>query len=163
MHIQVVALNCKNIDCTDPSHVVEVNTLYENVISAIVSADTEAFAKERDVRRGKAYNRPGWSDYVDELHKSARECFLLWRDTGKPRQGQVFNMMQQSRARFKYAIRAVKQRGNAVRRESLAEKMTNNSKCAFWKEIKKMNNVNTPLPNCIAGVSGGSNIAELWR
>ena len=26
-----------------------------------------------------------------------------------------------------------------------------------------MNNVNTPLPNCIAGVSGGSNISELWR
>ena len=93
-----------------------------------------------------------WSDYVDELHKSARECFLLWRDTGKPRQGQVFNMMQQSRARFKYAIRAVKQRENALRRESLAKKMTNNSNCAFWKEIKKMNNVNTPLPNCIAGV-----------
>ena len=23
------------------------------------------------------YNRPGWTDYVDELHKSARECFLL--------------------------------------------------------------------------------------
>ena len=41
--------------------------------------------------------------------------------------------------------------------------MTNNSNCAFWKEIKKMNNVNTPLPNCIAGVSGGSYIAELWR
>ena len=33
----------------------------------------------------------------------------------------------------------------------------------FLKEIKKMNNVNTPLPNRIAGVSGGSNIAELWR
>ena len=26
-----------------------------------------------------------------------------------------------------------------------------------------MNNVNTPLPNCIAGVSGGSNFAELLR
>ena len=44
VHIPVVALNCKNIDCTDLSHVVEVNTFYENVISAIVSADTEAFA-----------------------------------------------------------------------------------------------------------------------
>ena len=54
------------------------------MISAIVSADTEAFAKVRDGRRSKAYNRPEWSDYVDELHKSARECFLLWRDTGKP-------------------------------------------------------------------------------
>ena len=72
VHIPVVALNCTNIDCTDLSHVIEVNTFYENVISAIVSADTEAFAKVRDGRRGKAYNRPGWSDYVDELHKRAR-------------------------------------------------------------------------------------------
>ena len=38
-------------------------------------------------------------------------------------------MMQQSRARFKYAIRAVKQRENALRRESLAKKMANNSMC----------------------------------
>ena len=36
MHIPVVALNCKNIDCTDLSHVVEVNTFYENVISVIL-------------------------------------------------------------------------------------------------------------------------------
>ena len=75
---------------------------------------------------------------------------MLWRDTGKPRQGQIFDMMQQSRARFKYVIRAVKQRQNALRRESLGKKMTINSNCAFWKEIKKLNNANTPLPNCIA-------------
>ena len=62
----------KHVDCTDPSHVAEVNTFYDNVVSAIVSADTEAFANARDGRRGKAYNRPGWSDYVDELHMSAR-------------------------------------------------------------------------------------------
>ncbi len=59
MHIPVVVLNCNNVDCTDPSHVAEVNTFYENVISAIVFADTEAFANVRDGRRGKAYNRPG--------------------------------------------------------------------------------------------------------
>ena len=94
VHIPVVALNCKHVDCTDPSRVAEVNTFYENVISAVVSADTEAFAHVRDGRRGKAYNCPGWSDYVDELHKSARECFLQWHDTGKPRQGQIFDMMQ---------------------------------------------------------------------
>ena len=88
---------------TDPSRVAEVNTFYENVISAIVSADTEAFANVRDGRRGKVYNRPGWSDYVDELHKSARECFLLWHDTGKPRWCQILDMMQKSRARFKNA------------------------------------------------------------
>ena len=163
VHIPVVALNCKNVDCTDPSHVAEVNLFYENLIPSIKSADTEAFANVRNGRRDKAYDRPGWSDYVDELHQSAGECFLSWRDTGKPRQGQKFDLMQQSGARFKYAIRAIKQRENAPRREYLAKKMTSNSNCAFWKEIKKMNNVNTPLPNCIAGVSGGGNISELWR
>ena len=122
VHIPVVALNCKHVDCTDPSHVAEVNTFYESVIPAIAYADTEAFANVLDCGRGKAYNRPGWSDYVDELHKSARECFLLWRDTRKPRRGQIFDMMQQSRARFKSAVRAVKQRENALRRESLAKK-----------------------------------------
>ena len=66
---------------------VEVKTFYENVISAIVFADTEAFANVRDGRRGQSYNRSGWSDYVDEFHQSARECFLLWCDTGKPRPG----------------------------------------------------------------------------
>ena len=60
VHIPVVALICKKkFDCTDHSHVAEVNTFYENVISAIVFADTEAFANVRDGRRGKAYNRPG--------------------------------------------------------------------------------------------------------
>ena len=47
-NIPVVALNFNNIDCTDLSHVVEVTTFYENVISAIVSGDTEVFAKVRD-------------------------------------------------------------------------------------------------------------------
>ena len=136
VHIPVVALNCKNVDCTDPSHVAEVNLFYENLISSIKFADTEAFANEHNGRRDKAYNRPGWSDYVDELHQSARECFLLWRDTGKPRHGQIFDLMQRSRARFKYANRAIKQRENALRRESLAKKMTSKSNCAFRKEIK---------------------------
>ena len=36
-------------------------------------------------------------------------------------------------------------------------------KLCFLERNPEMNNVNTPLPNCIAGVSGGSNIAELWR
>ena len=126
VHTPVVALNCRNVDCTDPSHVAEVNLFYENLISSITSADTEAFANGRNGRRDKAYNRPGWSDYVDELHQSARECFLLWRDTGTPRQGKIFDLMQQSRARFKYAIRAIKHRENALRRESLAKKMTSN-------------------------------------
>ena len=125
------------------------------MISAISSADAESFANVRNGRRDTSYNRPGWSDYVDELHQSARECFLLWRDTGKPRQGQIVDLMQQSRARFKYAIRAVKQKQNALRRESLAKKMTINSNCTFWKEIKKIINVNTPLPNCIAIVLQG--------
>lgn len=52
---------------------------------------------------------------VSDLHKSAREFFLLWRDSGKPKHGQIFQMMQSSRARFKYSLRFVKQHENTLR------------------------------------------------
>ena len=81
---------------------------------------------------------------------------------GKPRQGQLFDLMQQSRARFKYALRFIKREENAMRRESLAKKMSEKTNSAFWKEIRKMNNANTPLPNTIHGISGRKDISEVY-
>ena len=34
---------------------------------------------------------------------------------------------------------------------------------SFWKEIKKINNANIPLANCIDGVVGCDNISSQWK
>jgi hypothetical protein len=41
--------------------------------------------------------------------------------------------------------------------------MLNNSQVEFWKEIKIMNNCQTPLPAHVDGVTGEKHIAKMWR
>ena len=35
------------------------------------------------------------------LHKIARNCFIIWRSSGKPRQGEEFESMRLTRLQFK--------------------------------------------------------------
>ena len=43
-----------------------------------------------------------------------------------------------------------------------AKKLTELNPEAFWREIKTLNNCNTPLPSSIEGVSGGKEIVDIW-
>ena len=113
----------------------------------------------RNNRRG----RPGWNDYTNELHEGARECFIMWRDAGKPRQGPICDMMKLSRARFKYSLRFIKQHESQLRKDALANKLAQGKPGEFWKDVRLMNNCRTPLPCSIDGVSGDANIAGVWK
>ena len=68
-----------------------------------------------------------------------------------------------ARSQFKYALRAVKNNENLLRRESLANKLScsNPNKC--WRAIRTMTSKNTSLPSSIEGVSGKHAISELWK
>ena len=45
-----------------------------------------------------------------------------------------------------------------LHKETLAKILTDLNTEAFWREIRTINNCNTPLPSSIEGVSGG----KLW-
>ena len=65
--------------------------------------------------------------------------------------------------KVKYAIRYVKKNEAQLRKDSLAKKLSNSNSKEFWKEIQSMNNSNTPLPDVIDGVSGATNILNVWK
>ena len=114
--------------------------------------------------RTKPYKcRPGWNDHARDLHTAARECFIMWIDAGRPKHGPVFDLMKTSRARFKYAIRFLKNHECQLRKDSLAKKLSQSRPDDFWKEIRQVNNCNIPLPNSIEDVTGIDEITELWR
>ncbi len=50
-----------------------------------------------------------------------------------------------------------------LRRESLANKLSDMDPNSFWKEIKLLNNSNTPLPTNIEGATSAEHIAEFWK
>ena len=43
-------------------------------------------------------------DHVKNLHMTARDAYLLWKDIGKHRLGVVYDVMRQARSNFKHAL-----------------------------------------------------------
>ena len=111
---------------------------YEGLVGVLTES-----SKKLANRRRKHSNQPGWNDHVADLHNDARECFVMWCNNGKPRQGWIFDLMRQTRSQFKYALRTVKNNENVLRRESLANKLacSNPNKC--WQEIRTMTSKST--------------------
>ena len=152
-------LECYDVNCVNQHHVTELNSMYRTIIDALKVASLP-LVKER---RSHPNSRPGWNEYAADLHKEARDAFLIWRDNGKPRQGPLLELKKKANARFKYALRHIKRNENSLRRDALARKLQNNSVKDFWKEVKLLDNSNTPLPTNIEGVVGCDRIAELWK
>ena len=71
-----------------------------------------------------------------------------------PRQGMLFDMKNRTKARFKGAMRFIKNNEDTLKKDSLAGKLLSKNDKEFWKEIRVMNSSNMPLPNVIDGVTG---------
>ena len=161
VNVRSEALLCKDPNCKNTDHTSQLDSFYNDIIRAL-NVSSEFLCKKRSKPRG--FNvRPGWNEHVAELHTAAREAHLLWRDSGRPRQGPLMELRKSANARFKYALRYIKKQENAMRADSLAQKLQCNDYRKFWKEIKAMNNSKMPLPTNIESVTGGEKICELWQ
>ena len=158
VYVPIEAICCKNTNCQNVQHVTALDDFYSSIVGCMTHANGSI------ARKKKTYGcRPGWSEYVADMHCVARNRFLIWRSCGKPKHGYDFDQMRLSRSQFKYALRFVKKHENTLRKESLAHKLAQCKPADFWKEICSMNMNKTTLPSSIAGTTGGTNIAELWR
>ena len=67
--------------------------------------------------------KPGWAEYVDNLHDTSREIKQMWINSGKPRQGPVYDLHVKCKSRFKYALRFNKDNENMLRKDALAKNL----------------------------------------
>ena len=87
-------------------------------------------------KRKKFKSRPGWNEYVEEYHSVDREALKLWIEEGKRRSDTIHDMKKRTSARFKYAVRFIKNHENEIKHEQLAKNLCLNDCKGFWKEIK---------------------------
>ena len=71
--------------------------------------------------------------------------------------------IKNTRARFKYGLRILKQHKNQIISNSLAAKLQQTRPDHFWKEINRLHSSKMPTPNCMDGVTGANDIVELWK
>ena len=153
-------INCTDVACDNIVHIHHAKQVYRDIVACLIKAGEDMVP---DTPRRKMINKPGWNSYVAELYKASKDAYRAWDSCGRPKSGPMYDMYRQCRARCKYSIRYIKSNEQMLRKESLANKLSDHDYNSFWKEIKLMNNCKTPLPTTIDGISGEANIAELWK
>ena len=100
---------------------------------------------------------------MKDVHAAARDAYLLWKHSGMPRQGVIYDLMKQTRSKFKYALRVCKGNKNSIISDKIAEAMCAKNDRAFWREIKNSSNSKIKLPNVVGNAQGSDNISGMWQ
>jgi len=161
IHLSHKLLLCDDVNCKDSSHVNDIDLMYLTIIDALQTAGNDL------VQQKRVYFKeiPGWNEACAELHSTAREAFLVWRDNGKPRAGPIHQLMKSSRLKFKLALRECKLDEGISNANTLAQKLLSKDQRDFWREIKKITSKDqsTPIADTVDGVSGLKDITDMWQ
>ena len=84
-------------------HRAEISEFHDSIICSLTACSQPLTVPNN--RGTKQAIVPGWNEYVKEHHDAAMDAYWLWREMGKPRNGDVFTLMKLCRSRFKYALR----------------------------------------------------------
>ena len=106
------AVYCTNVNCTDPYHITDTDSFYNEIMQCLIQAIDTDFSKHNPI---KGSVKPGWSDYVAELYSTSRDIAKLWGNADKPRQCYLFELHRISKARFKFAVRYIKRNETSLR------------------------------------------------
>ena len=143
MHL-TPGVKCKDHNCHNCSHYDDFDDFYNYIVGTsghtLVSRSGHTLVSNHkcDFKHGVV---PGWNEQVKELHSAACDFYWLWRETGKPRQGDVFNVMKLSRIKFQHAIRKCKRDKENILADSTAQKVCKKVHGKFWKEISTIRTV----------------------
>ena len=116
------------------SHHVEISEFYHTIICTL-SRCSQPLVSNRN-RNIKQAIVPGWNAHVKEQHDYARDAYYwLWREMGKPRNGDIFTLMKLSRSRLKYALRKCKREQEVIGSDSISNRMCQKESRNFRKKI----------------------------
>ena len=151
---------CDNPKCSSESHRNAIARMYDDITKAL-AVSGKPFSSNA---KGKKFNQVlGWNDYCKAAHDQARDAYLLWRESGRSRQGILFDSMKKSRAYFKYVFRKCKSADSTKMADALANKLLYKDDKQFWKELSRINNDKCSIATTVNNTSGPQNITAMWK
>ena len=159
IHLPYEAISCSNVNCKTNTHSKDLCTLYDCIVGALYEASRSLY-KSAAVKNKVM---PGWNKHVAAHSAEAKQAHKAWVLAGRPRQGPVLDHKKSSNAKYKQAVRYIRNHENIMKADSMADKLIECNVTGFWKEVRAQSRNNSILPSFIEGVSGEDNIAELWR
>ena len=157
------AVCCSLASRDDVSHIHSIASLYSDIVNCLHCAASGGIPITKGNCMSDEHNTPGWNEYVKDAHSEARDAFKLWVQSSKPRQGDVFQSMKQSRARFKFKLRQCKREEARVRADILANDLVKRNTTQFWKHVSKQHRRCIIPADTVGGATGRDSIACMWK
>ena len=152
-------LSCNVTGCSDSSHSLQLEQLYELLIDAVFSASE---ILPQYAKNSKQYSVVGWNMYCKNKYNLAKRKFLEWHNSGRIRFGELFENMKSSRKEFKSALKFSRKNQMNIRKQIILEKFRNASKSTFWKEIRKITSNKDNKISYLDGESNPEKIAQIF-
>ena len=103
-----------------------------------------------------------WSLELDELKSRSKDMYDLWFIAGKPRCGVTFTLMNDSKYKYKLAVRnTIKSYENKVSDE-LYDNLLEKNMPSFWKTRRSKLSAKPVHATHVSGLSNDSDIAEMF-
>ena len=103
---------------------------------------------------------------MDKRDQLLREIALFWRSIWiglhSPRSGIVTDSIRRARCKYHYAIRKNKNNNLKLRKEAMANAISQNNSRQLWDEIKKVRHINPTYSNCVDAAIGVNYIVSLF-
>ena len=80
-----------------------------------------------------------------------------------PRSGPLAELKCRARAALRHEMKFLRENEGPLRSQSMLSKLQRGECNDFWEEIKALNSKKESLPLTLGGISGESNIANLWK
>ncbi len=129
-------LDCCVYRCDDEQYIKELNVIYNSIISLLLKSSS--LFKKEPIKKHKVI--PGWNDEIKDLHKFARNKFLAGKKRGRPISGVELEEMKKSRTEFRNKLKQEKNNESQIRKNKLAQSLSNKNFKSFWKEVRQIKN-----------------------
>ena len=156
------AMKCTDINCKSFDHCEQIDTLYSQICNALRQSSIES-VPSRKIYDSHDYIVPGFNEFAKEMHCTARDAHIAWRDARRPRSGALCIDMRSSRLQFKYTLWICRQNEQAIRANDQAKALLEKNMLSFWKGVKKENNSRLPLSTKFNNCVGEESICNLWQ
>lgn len=163
VRLPMQTIRCQDPQCRRADHMSAIDGLYASICAALRASSDATIQQSTGGEDSRQHVIPGWNDLVADAHATARNHYIVWRNSGRPRHGPEFLAMSITRRQFKLALRRCRVHEERLREEALARSLSQNDCKTFWKQISAANNARTPLPTTIDGHVGERAIANMWR
>ena len=75
------ALDCRDTNCCDETHRMQTKLCYDSLCKQCADSSYDVLGTNKK----KPYVcKPGFNDYVKDIHDIARKRFVAWREANKP-------------------------------------------------------------------------------